>query len=108
MNKILEVWEILVPCVKPDGTPNKTRYHRVWDNKVRTITSGLTICPPTKGQWIDPNGVTIFERMIPVRIVCTRTQIEEIVDMTMAYYDQEAILAYKISGEVILKNRGDK
>ena len=98
-----EVWEILVPCTKPNGRPNRTRFHRVWDEKVRVITGGLTVCTPTKGQWVSPAGDTISERMIPVRIVCTRDQIEEIVDMTMIYYDQEAILAYKISNEVILR-----
>jgi len=100
-----EVWEILVPCSKPDGRPNRTRFHRVWDAKIRAITGGLTISSPSKGQWIDPVGNTISERMIPVKIVCTREQIEEIVDLTMEYYEQEAILAYRISNDVILRNR---
>lgn len=100
-----EVWEILVPCTKPDGSPNRTRFHRVWDEKVRMITGGLTICAPTKGQWVSPEGVIFTERMIPVRIVCTRDQIERIIDMTLKYYEQEAILAFKISSEVILKTR---
>ena len=103
MNK--EVWEILVPCTKPNGRPNRTRFHRVWDEKVRCITGGLTICTPTKGQWISPAGNVIAERMIPVRIICTRNQIEEIIDMTLSYYEQEAILAYRISTEVILRTK---
>lgn len=105
MNKMKEVWEILVPCTKPNGRPNRTRFHRVWDEKIRLITGGLTVCTPNKGQWVSPDGETIIERMIPVRIVCTRDQINEIIDMTLNYYEQEAVLAYKISSEVILRTK---
>jgi hypothetical protein len=105
MTDMKEVWEILVPCTKPNGKPNSTRFHRVWDDKVKIITGGLTVCEPTKGQWVAPTGETVSERMIPIRIVCTRYQIDKIVDMTIEYYDQEAVLAYKISNEVILRYR---
>ena len=43
--------------------------------------------------------------MIPVRIVATREEINRIVDLTLTYYDQEAVLCYKLSDEVILKHR---
>lgn len=117
------MWEILVPTEKrvkeprvPGDTfentvdPNlknyyTTRYHRVWDAKVRAITGGLTVLTPAKGQWVSPDGELFIERMIPVRIVATRPQIEQIIDMTMVYYDQLAILCFKISDEVILKHR---
>lgn len=107
-----EMWEILVPTVHRTKTtkegaakPYRTRYHRVWDKKVREISGGLTIMSPVKGQWVSPDQEIFVERMIPVRIVCTREQIEKIVDMTMIYYDQLAILAYKVSASVILKHR---
>lgn len=100
------LWEILVPTVKMDGTGfYKTKYHKVWDQKVRDISGGLTIMPPSKGQWVSNDGELFIERMIPVRIVCGREQIEKIVDMTMIYYDQLAVLAYKLSDEVILKHK---
>jgi hypothetical protein len=35
--------------------------------------------------------------MIPVRIACTEQQIDEIADMSAAYYNQEAIMRYRIS-----------
>lgn len=114
------MWEILVPTEKRIKTPkpsdddaldrwNKknsytTRYHRAWDEKVRAISGGLTILSPAKGQWKSPSGELFIERMIPVRIIATREQIEQIIDMTMVYYDQLAILCYKISDEVILKH----
>lgn len=105
MTYTMEVWEILVPCAKNDGKPNIAGFHKGWDKKVRAITGGLTIGIPNKGQWISPTGAMITERVIPVRMVCTRDQIDEIVDMTIKYYDQEAVLAYKISNEVILRTK---
>lgn len=100
MNK--EMWEILVPTIRNDGRPIKTRFHKVWDEKVYAISGGLTILTPAKGRWISPDGKLFAERMIPVRIVATRPQIDEIVKMTLKYYEQLAVLAYKISDEVLL------
>ena len=105
MDEDKSLWEILVPTVSNNGKPFHTRFHRVWDSKVRTIADGLTILTPAKGQWFSPMGDLYVERVIPVRILCTRKEIEEIVDITMEYYDQLAVLAYKISSEYILKNK---
>lgn len=100
------LWEILVPTISNEGKPFRTRYHRVWDKKVRDISGGLTIMPVAKGQWINTDSESkelFIERMIPVRIVCSREQMEKIVDMTKSYYSQIKVLAYKISDEVILR-----
>lgn len=97
------MWEILVPTMRNDGRPIRTRFHRVWDEKVRKITSGLTILPVSKGQWVSPSGELFLERMIPVRIACRRCEIEEIIQMTIKYYEQEAVLAYLVSETVILR-----
>lgn len=99
----MNLYEILVPTVRNDGRPIRTRYHRVWDQKVRAITGGLTIVQPVKGQWVAPDGTLFKERMIPVRIACTREQIESIADMTAEYYEQLAIMFYRISDEVSIK-----
>lgn len=99
-----QLWEILVPTVRrKDGQPYRTRYHRVWDGKVRAISGGLTILTPAKGQWVAPDGQLFVERMIPVRVIATRTEIEKVIDLTLDYYDQLAVLCYKISDEVILR-----
>lgn len=98
-----DLWEILVPTIHNDGRPIHTRYHRVWDKKIREISGGLTIMPVTKGQWVSPEGALFAERMIPVRILATRTQIDAIVAYTLCYYKQIAVLAYKVSSEVILR-----
>jgi hypothetical protein len=101
------MWEILVPTVRNDGRPIRKRFHKVWDDKVRLISGGLTIMPVAKGQWLFKE--TLYEeRMIPVRIIANRTEIESIVDFTMTYYDQLAILAYKIADEVILRHQNGK
>lgn len=98
------VWEILVPTQRNDGKPFRTRYHRVWDSKVRAIAGGLTILPVAKGQWLN-DGRLYAERMIPVRIMATREEMEQIIDLTLKYYEQIAVMAYKVSEEVILKTR---
>lgn len=100
-----ELWEILVPTVSNDGKPFRTRYHRVWDSKVRKITGGLTILPVAKGQWVAHDGQLFAERMIPVRIACSEADITEIIAMTLVYYDQQAVMAYQISDKVIIQHR---
>lgn len=96
------LWEILVPTQFNDGKPIRTRYHRVWDKKVYDISGGITIMKPAIGTWISPTSVLYRERMIPVRVSCTRSQLEQILHITKQYYKQEAIFAYLISEEVII------
>jgi len=98
------LYEILVPTVRNDGRPFRLRYHRVWDSRVREISGGLTIMTPAKGQWLHKDEL-FTERMIPVRVIATRKEMDKIIDLTMNYYDQLAVLAYRISDEVILKVR---
>lgn len=111
MDSKKQMWEILVPTARRlnPGKFYTTRYHRVWDSKVRKITGGLTIMTPAKGQWLNPvTGELFNERMIPVRILATRDEIEEVISLTLKYYDQLAVLCYKISDEVILRFREPK
>lgn len=100
-----DLWEILVPTIRNNGNPYRLRYHKVWDKKVREISGGLTVMNPVKGQWISSDDELFVERMIPVRIIATKEEIDKIVDMTMLYYDQLAILAYKVGTDVILRER---
>jgi hypothetical protein len=103
MNKAL--WEILVPTEMDRGTgivPIKKRFHRIWDEKVRSIAGGMTILTPAKGQWISPKGELFAERMIPVRVMCSAVDIVEIAKMTMDYYNQEAVMYYRVSDDVTI------
>lgn len=110
----ISMWEILVPTVRrSDDKPIKTRFHRVWDAKVRAISGGLTIMPPAKGQWVAPHdasedaGKLFTERMIPVRFLATREQMERIIDMTAIYYDQLAVLCYMVGTNVVMRTLDD-
>jgi hypothetical protein len=98
-----KMWEILVPCKWNDDKPVRTRHHKEWDKRVRKITGGLTILPPTKGIWVN-EGKIYEERMIPVRIACTDKQINEIMDMTAQHYKQLAVLCTLISENVLIKH----
>ena len=103
-----KLWEILVPTIRPDGRAIRTRFHRVWDDKVRTISGGLTVLQPARGQWVSPDGELFTERMIPVRLLATDEEIRQIIQMTLTYYDQRAVLCYVISSEVIMTYREPK
>jgi hypothetical protein len=100
---VRSLWEILVPCVRNDGRPIRARYHRVWDKTVRAISGGLTIMPPSRGQWLSPDGELFNERMIPVRFVATEEEADKIAAMTVGYYEQQSVMYYKVSSDVRFK-----
>jgi hypothetical protein len=68
---------------------------------VRELSGGLTILSPVKGQWTSQFGELFRERMIPVRICCTREQIQKIMKMTRKFYEQQVVMAYRISDKVL-------
>lgn len=103
----MKMWEILVPCQWNTGKPVRTRHHKEWDKRVRKITGGMTIMKPAKGQWVSPSNELYEERMIPVRVSCTDTQINKIMDITAQHYKQLAVLAYEVSTNVKLKHYTD-
>lgn len=90
------MWMLFVPTVRNDGRPIRLRFHKVWDEKVKEITGGLTINPPTKGIWVSEEGDEYHERMIPVSIMATRDEIARICEFTKSYYDQIEVLAYEV------------
>jgi hypothetical protein len=105
-SKTEEMWEILVPA------SNKIQeftyeHHKAWDEFVIGISGGITIMKTVKGEWVSPNNVRFKDRMIPVRIKCSADDIDKIIDFTIKHYEQEAVLAYKISEEVILRNKSE-
>lgn len=53
-----------------------------------------------------PDGKLFAERMIPVRIMATREQINDIADMTAKFYEQLAVMYYKVSDKVVVKHYG--
>lgn len=101
------LWEVLVPHkMGPKGRKViHVSYHQVWDDFVRQVAGGLTIMKAAKGQWVntEEGGRVYKELMIPVRIACTRDQLDEILRFTVKHYRQHAVMAYKVSEEVIIQ-----
>jgi len=103
-NPTVRLYEILVPTQYNTGKPVRTRHHKEWDKVVRKIAGGLTILRPVKGQWVD--RTTIYhDRLIPVRIACSKEQIEKIAKFSLTHYKQEAIMYYVLSHEVKIVKR---
>jgi len=96
-----EMWEILVPCNWNDGKPVRTRHHREWDMRVRDITGGLTILKPGVGQWVH-DGDLYTDRVIPVRVMADYNQMRQIANITIAHYEQLAVMYYRVSGDCIV------
>ena len=103
----MNLYEILVPTIMNEK-PIRTKYHKIWDSKVREIAKGLTVFAPVKGSWVSLSGDLFLERMIPVRIACTEEQIKQIADMTAIYYKQLCIFFYEVSANVFLKHYDPK
>ena len=101
------LWEILVPTTMNNpSNPVRVGHHREWDKRIRKISGGLTILEPARGQWIDTETMTLYEeRVIPVRIACSEEEINQIIDITLQHYRQEAVMAYKVSDRVIIRRK---
>lgn len=97
----MELWEILVPTFM-NGHPCRTRHHKEWDKLVRKISGGLTLLKPAKGQWINQeDGQLHEERVIPVRISCSKKNIQTIIEFTSRHYNQIMVMAYRVSDDVL-------
>jgi hypothetical protein len=94
----LYLYEILVPCEWNNGRGVRRRHHQEWDKKVHKIAGGLTIMPVAKGQWVDMvTGALYRDRVIPVRILCTQSNIEDIAEMTIEHYRQLGVMYFRVS-----------
>ena len=102
---INELWEILVPASNNKDLKFSFEHHKEWDSFVKDLTGGVTILKTAKGQWVNPDGKLYVDRIIPCRIACTREEIMIIIGFTLEHYNQEAVMAYKISSDVILKHK---
>ena len=95
------LWEILVPTQFDDTKEEiSVEHHREWDRLVREVSGGLTMLRSATGQWVHLGEVQ-QESVIPVRLIATREQMEEIAKFTARHYRQKVIMVYKISDEVL-------
>lgn len=101
------LYEILVPECWNTGFKIAVEFHQQWDARVRSISGGLTILRPFKGQWEFDNKL-FAEHVIPCRVLATREEMDTIMDITMEHYhDQHCVLAYRLSSEVIMRYRSE-
>ncbi len=93
------LFEFLVPTKYGDTLkPIRTRHHKRWDEYVRKVSGGLTLMTPAKGQWVFENAL-LEERVIPVRILCTDTEMDKIAKYSIKHYRQKAVMYYVLSSE---------
>lgn len=104
--KNIMLWEILVPKADNEGHDFPIVWHQGWDAKVSKLAGGVTIFHSVKGIWLNPKNTRRYDdSMIPVRIACDRKTMEKVVTITMNHYNQDAVMAYVISTEVLIRNR---
>ncbi len=99
MKKII-LWEILVPTHFNNHKKISLYHHKKWDTFVENLTGGLTIQKTSKGIWRNENRKTFEESMIPVKVACSKKEMNEIVNFTAKHYGQEAVLFYLVSPNV--------
>lgn len=104
MDNNFELWEILVPTHDNNNNEFAVDKHKEWDAFVEKTTGGASIAKKIKGSWINEDKKTIRETMIPVRIACDEIHIEKIADFTARHYNQDAIMYYRLSNYVKIKN----
>ncbi len=103
-----QLFEILVPTQYGDTLkPISTKHHKNWDAWVRRISGGLTILKSAKGQWIHKDSL-FEEKVIPVRIFCTRKDMDKIVSFSFGHYRQHAIMFYVVSNECFIVENPNK
>lgn len=91
------LYEILVPQADNFGNFIPVAIHNIWDDQVKKIAGGITINRSVKGSWKSPEGHYVTERMIPVTIMCSESEIVEIARMTKQFYHQDAVMFYMVS-----------
>lgn len=102
-----ELWEILVPA-SSSAQKFGMKHHYAWDTYVEEITGGLTVMRAAKGSWISPEGDKYIDRIIPVRVaVKSREDLNKIIDFTIQHYKQEAVMAFLVSTNVIIKHKNE-
>lgn len=99
---MISLYEILIPTKFEDtGNVVSLDHHQAWDTVVLRIAGGMTIIRSTAiGRWIH-DGKLYEDNVIPVRIACSKDDIEDIARFTKEFYRQLAIMYYKISDEVM-------
>lgn len=100
----MKLWEILVPVRSNTSKEILVEDHWLWDAEVRKIVGGATIMRTVKGHW-ECDGKVVAERMIPVRVACTEEEMKRVVQLTIRYYKQKAVMYYVVSERCYIETR---
>jgi len=98
------MWEIFVPASNND-MEFSYEHHKMFDEFVKQKAGGITILRGAKGEWISPEGDLYKDRIIPCRICCTRDDMDCIMRFALNHYNQKAIMAYKLSDQVLIARK---
>jgi len=98
-----KLYEIIIPTRYPNDKKIPTKDHKEWDRLVQKISGGLTVMAASKGKWVF-NAKEYHEKVIPVRVMCDESKIDELIDFTIAYYKQLAVMYYVVSAEVHIRH----
>lgn len=103
----LSLWELKVPAIsKYHVGLIDVGFHKMWEERARKISSGPIIMHATSGHGVERLRKLFAERVIPVRISCTRVEIRHIMKMTREHYELKEVFAHLVS-EVVLIEKGD-
>jgi hypothetical protein len=97
------LWEILIPVRSNEGKPFSDKYYNnVFYALLIDVAKGYTKLAPVDGAW-ETDGQLYKEKMIPVRVLCTKKEIEGIAAFVVIHYNQLAVMYYKVSNECYIK-----
>jgi len=103
-----EMWEFLLPMINVARHRITFTEYLEWGNEVKKITTGLVLLPFENASWCDSDGVLFKDGMVPVRVTCNKEHVQDIIELTLTYYQQPAIMAYKISDTCVVRNSGNR
>jgi len=103
------LWEIMIPKNIDKHTIFHVSSHRQWNKYVEELTGGMVFFSNLDRRWISSTKTSpYFDNKIPVRIFCSKEQMDKIIDFTMQHYDQKHVIAYELSNNIILKHNGNE
>lgn len=92
-----KLWEMLIP-----ENYLKTKQFTLWQELVHDISGGITILSTAKGTWISPKGDLLKDAMVPIRFIATEVEAQTIAELSLVYFEQQAIMYYKISDQPVI------
>jgi hypothetical protein len=102
----IAMWEILLPATGRDGKTISVEYHRGWVDRVKHIGEPLMVGSIKSGKgWFGKSEIFGTE-VIPVRFLCSQSDIERILQVTLGRYPHlRGLVAACLSDRVVAEFR---